>query len=429
MVFGQWSVFARYPDFRRLFVGNSVSLLGSSVTTVALPLTAVVYLHASPVQLGIIGAVAFVPHLVLGLPAGVWVERMRYRRILVLADLAQMLLLGTIPILAAFHVLHVWQLYVVVVLAGIGNLFETVTAQSFIPRLVPRDQLLPANSAVMQSNSTVNTTGSALGGVLVQLLTAPIAIAVDAISFLLAAFCKARIRTPGPAVSSAVRPKQHLRTDILEGLRAVLAHPVVRAVTISATLGALAGQMQNVVLVLYLVRGLHLASSLVGVAIAIGGVAGILGAVIATPITERVGPGPAYIAGMSLAGTAGLVLAASSGPLAVAFPILVVAQLLRGAGPALYGVNQQTFRQALLRPELISRVNATWRFLVYGMMPIGALLGGLSGSALGFRTTLIISSGGVLLGTAIAALSPLRSLHELPAQDSSVHPDDTAAAA
>jgi MFS family permease len=154
------SVLGRYPDFRRLFVGNSISTLGSSVTTVALPLTAVVYLHASPAEMGLLGAVALLPYLVLSLPAGVWVDRMMsYKRLLVLADLAQALLLGSIPVLAILGVLRLWQLYVVVVLAGVASLFETVAAQSFIPRLVSRQQLLPANSALMLSNATVSTTG------------------------------------------------------------------------------------------------------------------------------------------------------------------------------------------------------------------------------------------------------------------------------
>jgi MFS family permease len=342
---------------------------------------------------------------------------MPYRRVLILADLARTLLLGSLPVLAALGMLRMWHLYVVMVLAGVGALFETVTAQSLIPSLVPPQQLLPANSALMQSYATVNTTGSALGGALVALLAAPLAIAADAVSFLLAALCKARIRIPGPAPVSTRPQKQHLWADMLEGLRTVFAHRILRALTLSATLGALAGQMQNVVLVLYLVRDLGLSSGLVGVVIAIGGAAGILGALVATPITQRVGPGPAFIAGMFLAATAGLVLAAAAGPLLLTFAIVAVAQILRGTGPSLYGVNQQTCRQALIAPALLSRVNATWRFLVSGTQPLGALLGGLLASAISLRATLIISSGGMLIGTTIALVSPLHSLRELPARD------------
>ncbi|MFJ2030723.1 MFS transporter [Streptosporangium sp. NPDC087985] len=411
-----WSVLRRYPDFRRLFVGNSTSLLGSSVTMVALPLTAVVYLNASPAQMGLLGAAALLPHLVLGLPAGVWVDRMPYRRILVLADLAQTLLLGSVPVAAVLGLLQIWHLYAVMVLAGICSLFETVTAQSFTPVLVPREQLLPANSALMLSNATVTTTGSALGGVLVSLLTAPIAIAVDAVSFLLAGLCKARIRTPGPAVVSTERHQRHLWADILDGVRAVFAHRIIRATTLAATLGALGGQIQNVVLVLYLVKDLNLSPALIGVVIAIGGVAGILGALVVAQISQRIGPGRSFITGMFLAAIAGLVLAAAGSPLSLTLAILAVAQVLRGTGPSLYSVNQQTLRQALITPALLSRANATWRFLVYGTQPLGALLGGLLGSVLSLRATLVIGSGVMLLGTAIAYASPLRSLRELPAQ-------------
>lgn len=411
-------VLSRCRDFRWLFTGNTVSLLGSSVTTVALPLTAVVYLHASPAQMGILGAVALLPHLVLGLPAGVWVDRMPYRRVLILADVAQTLLLGAVPVLAALGVLQIWQLYAVAALAGTCNLFESVTAQSFTPRLVPRQQLLTANSTLMISRATVGTTGAALGGILVAVVTAPIAIAADAASFLLAGLCKARIRTQGLAVAEHRQPA-HLRHEIVEGLRIVFGLEIIRAVTLAATIGALAGQMQAVILVLYLVRQLGLSTALVGGAIAVGGAAGILGALAVTPITRRAGPGPAFVTGMFLASAGGLVLAAASRPLPLALVILVAAQALRGTGPSLYGVHQLTFRQALIAPAALSRANATWRFLVYGTQPIGALLGGLTGSALGLRATLIISSAAMLVGTTVAYASPVRALRELPAHETS----------
>ena len=459
------SILRRYPDFRRLFAGNSVSLLGSSVTTVALPLAATVPLHASPAQMGLLGAATLLPHLVLGLPAGVWVDRMPYRRILVVADLAQALLLGAIPLLAGLGLLRIWQLYPVALLAGTGNLFETVTAQSYLPLLVPRRELLPANSALMLSNATVSTSGAALGGLLVSLVTAPVAIAADAFSFVLSALWKARIGTAGPAADAhagartpaapgrraartarpavperpepvparqgcvpegsgpeparsdrgSARPgPPRLRTDIAEGLRAVFTHPVVRAVTVAATVGALFGQAQNVVLVLYLVRDVGLPSGLIGLVIAFGGVAAVLGALVATRITRRIGPGRAFIAGMLLASTAGLALAGAAGPPWASLALLSLAQLLRGAGPSLYGINQQTFRQTLIAPHLLSRANATWRFLVFGSQAAGALLGGLAGSMLGLRATLLLSSAAMLGGTALAGASPLRSLRELP---------------
>lgn len=426
------SVLRRFPDFRRLFAGNTVSLLGSSVTAVALPLTAVGYLHASAVQMGVLGAVALLPHLVLGLPAGVWVDRLPYRRLLVAADLGQLVLVGAVPVLALAGVLRIWQLYVVVALAGVGSLFETVTAQSFTPRLVPRDRLLPANSALMVSNATVGTVGAALAGVLVTALTAPVAIAADALSFLLAALCKSRIRDPGlpttrpDAAKGTAAPdaaaggkgaggaRVGLAREVWAGLRVMFAHPVLRAVTVGATIGALAGQMQSVMLVLFLVRGVGLPTGLVGGVVAVGAAAGILGGLLATPVTRRIGPGRAFLTGQLVLALSGLVLAGAGGPLPVALGVVAAGQVLRGAGPPLFGVNQQTFRQTLVAPEMVSRVNATWRFLVFGMQPIGALLGGLLGAAVGLRGALLAGSAVMLLGTAVAAASPLRTLRTLP---------------
>lgn len=291
----QCCVLARYPDFRRLFAGSTVSQLGSNVTAVALPLTAVVYLHASPIQMGVLGAAGLMPHLVLGLPAGVWVSRLPYRRLLVATDLAQMLLLGAIPVLATVHALGMWQLYLIVI----------------------------------------------------------------------------------------------------------------------TTLGALAGQIQAVIVVLFLVRDLHLSSALIGVAFAISGMAGITGALFGVPVTERIGNGPAFIAGQFLAGIAGLVLACAGGPYAVVLPVLLAAQLLRGWGPALYKINQRTIRQVFIAPEMMSRAQATWRFLVFGSQPIGALLGGLLANAAGYRATLVIGSVLILTATLIASASPLRNLRRL----------------
>ncbi|AQZ70094.1 major facilitator superfamily MFS_1 [[Actinomadura] parvosata subsp. kistnae] len=408
-----WAVLVRHADFRRLLAGNTVSLLGSSVTTVALPLTAVVHLGASATEMGVLGALGLLPHLLLGLPAGVWIDRVPYRRAVVVADAVRVGLLGAVPVLAVFGGLRMWHLYVVVTLAGTAALVESVAAQSFTPQLVPRERLLAANSMLMLGNTTVGTVGSAVGGLLVSAFTAPVAIAVDAASFAVSSLLKARIRVEGRSPSGGERRPVRLRADVAEGLRAVFAHPVMRAVVLAATVGAFAGSAQAVVLVLYLVRGLHLSPSLIGVLVATSGVAGVAGAAVATRVTRRLGPGPAFVAGMVLASVAGLVLAAAAGPFALVVAVVVLAQLLRGAGPSLYGVNQQTFRQALIPAELLSRANATWRFLAYGGQSLGALAGGAAAAALGLRATLVVTSCVMLAGTAIGAASPLRSLRRL----------------
>lgn len=401
-----WGVLGRHADFRRLFVGNAVSLLGSSVTTVALPLTAVLYLHASPLQMGLLGAASMLPHLVLGLPAGVWVSRLPYRRILVVADLAQAVLLGSIPVLAAVGQLRMWHLYAVVGLAGAAGLFEIVSLQSFTPMLLPHEDLFAGNSAYLGSYQTINTTGPATAGLLVTVFGAPGAIAVDAVSFVVAAVVKSRIRHLGRSVASSAAASA---PGIGDGLRALFAHPVLRPMTLAATVAAFAGQAQTVVVVLFLVRELHLAPWAVGVAVALVGAAGVIGAALVGRYTRTVGPGRALITGALFTSSAGLVLAAA-GPLA----LVAVAQLMRGVGPSLFGVNQQTLRQTLVPPERLAQVNASWRFLVFGFQSLGALVGGVLGSALGLRSTLVATSCLMLAGTAIGIASPLRSLRSLP---------------
>jgi MFS family permease len=409
----QWSVLARHPDYLKLFTGSTISLFGSSITAVALPLTAVVVLSASPFEMGLLGAAGFLPYLLIGLPAGVWVDRMPYRTVLIAADVSRALLLGLVPVLALLGWLQMWQLYVIALLTGVGTLFDSVASMSFTPRLVGRGHLLQANSALAQSNAVVSTTGSALGGALVQLLTAPVAVAVDALSYLVSAACKFLIRTPGTAVAPA--KQQNLRAALMEGFRAIARQPVLRPLIISATIGALAGQIQGVIVVLFLVRELGLPPALVGVSIAVSGVASVVGAILATPLTERLGYGTSYIIGCLVSALASLVLVAAAGPLLVVMAVVVAGQLLRGAGPPIYSVNQTTLRQALAAPEMLARINATWRFLVFGTQPIGALIGGAIAGVAGLGAALVIGSLGMLVSVGVAVWSPLRSLKTLPA--------------
>ncbi|GAB3425081.1 MFS transporter [Flindersiella endophytica] len=410
----QWSVLARHPDFLKLFTGSTISLFGSSITAVALPLTAVFVLSASPFEMGLLGAAGFLPYLLIGLPAGVWVDRMPYRTVLVVADVLRALLLGLVPVLGLLGWLEMWQLYVIALLTGVGTLFDSVASMSFTPSLVGRAHLLQANSALAQSNAIVSVTGKALGGALVQVLTAPVAIVVDAVSYVASAACKLFIRTPGPATVEPAR-RQPLRSALAEGFRAIARQPVLRPLFVSATIGALSGQIQAAIVVLFLARELGLPPALVGVSIAVSGVASVLAAMLAAPLTERLGHGTTYMVGCLVTALAGLVLVLAAGPLLVVMAVVVASGLLAGAGPPIFSINQQTVRQSLAAPEMLARINATWRFLVFGTQPIGALLGGTIADVAGLRTAIVVSSVGMLASVGVAAWSPLRALKTLPA--------------
>jgi MFS family permease len=417
MIFRQWAVLRGQRDFGRLFAGMTVGTFGANLNAIALPLTAVIFLDASPSQMGILGAVALAPFLVFGLPAGVWVDRLPYRTTLVSSGLAGAILVGTVPLLTVLHVLAMWQLYVIGFLVGICTLFSSLASTTFVPRLVPKGQLLQANAALSQSGTIMGVTGSAAGGALVQVLTAPIALVVDAAASLVAAVCHGLIREPGKVIRPDSSQRERLGASILEGFRAVYEQPILRVMMLSATLGALAGQVQAVVLMLFFAKDLGLEAGVIGALVAVAGVAGVVGALVAAPFTAWAGHGRTFLAGTLIASLAGIVLALAGGPAWLVLVVVVASQVLRGLGQPLYSVNQVTVRQALSPEGTLARVNATWRFLVFGMQPIGALIGGLLGETVGLRGTILLSGAGMLLATAIAAMSPIRSLRTLPGED------------
>lgn len=415
MPWRRWFMLQHHPEFFKLWSGQAISSFGSAITTVAMPLAAVVVLHATPLQMGVLLASTTLPHLLFGLVAGVWVDRLPRRSFLVGADLARCLLLGAIPVLGVLGALRIEHLYAVAFLAGIMTLLFETASMSLLPALVGRDNLIQANGAMVLNTSVANTAGPGLAGALVQLLTAPVAIAFDAVSFLLSAGCSLLIEVQPASQSVAGRGRVRLWAEIVEGLRVVFGSPVLSPIAVSAAIGAMAGAMQGALIVLYLARDLHLSPAFVGLAVAASGVASVVGALLAPPYSRRLGPGPAYITGQILASLAGLVLAAARGPLTVVVPFVVVGQLVGGLGQPLYAVPQRTLRQSLVPDQVLGRANATWRFLVFGAQPLGALLGGAIGATLGLRAALVVGSVGILLAATWATRSPLRSLRQIPA--------------
>jgi MFS family permease len=406
-------VLRRHPEYAKLWSGQAISAVGSRITAVAMPLAAVVALHASPVQMGVLAALTTLPHLLFGLPAGVWVDRLSRRAILVVADVGRAVALGAVPVLGVLGLLRVEHLYVIAFLAGIMTLFFDTAATTLVPALVGRENLVRANGAWVLSNTVANTVGPSLGGWLVQVLTAPVAIAFDAVSFLLSAGCSLLVRVDETPRRGRVR----LWPDTFEGVRALFAGSILRPVAISATAGALAGAMQGALLVLYLVRDLALTPALVGLAFAVAGGASVVGALLARAWTERLGPGPSYVTGQLLFGLGVLVMAAATGPTAAVLAMLLMAFVLAGVGPPFFQVPQVTLRQSLTPEHVLGRVNAAWRFLVFGVQPLGALLGGALGAAIGPRAALVVSGLGVLAAFVWVFRSPVRSLRRIPGSD------------
>jgi MFS family permease len=390
-------------EFRKLWIGQLVSASGSAITTVALPLVAVVTLQASAVEMGVLSALTLLPHLLFGLPAGVWVDRWSLRRVLVVSDVGRAVLLGSVPLAAAVGSLHMWQLYAVAVLTGVLSLLSDTASMTLTPALVPRDDLMRANSAAMLNLNIASTTGPSVAGFLVQVASAPFAIVFDALSYVVSAVASFLIREP-PRAASVERTGVRLTA----GLRAMFGHPVLAPMAVSATVGAIAGSLQGPLVVLYLVRERHWPAGLVGVAITAFGVAAVVGSLVVPAWTRRLGIGRAYISGQLVASLSGVAIALG------AAPFIYLGQAVSGLGISLYGVPQRTVRQSLAPPHLLGQVSATWRTLVIGGQSLGALTSGLLATTIGIRPTLTLSTLGMLTGTAVALLSPLRTFHTLP---------------
>ena len=375
----------------------------------ALPLTAILTLDATPAQLGILTAAANLPSLLVSLPAGAWVDRLRRRPVLIGADWGRALLLGSIPLAAVLGLLRIEYLYLVAALASALTVFFNVAADSYLPALIPRGQLVEGNSKLAASESLAQIAGPGVGGVLVQVITAPLAILVDAGSFLASALCLRFIRTDEPA-PPAGNQEQHIWHEIGEGLRLLARQPVLRAFAgCSGTLNGFGG-IGDALFNLYALRHLAMSPALLGTIYALGSVAWLFGALLVNRVTLRLGLGPTMLLGALLIGVANLLVPLAGVLLGAALPLLVCRSLLLGIANPLYNVTSTSMQQALTPPRLLGRVNASMEFIGVGTLPLGALVGGMLAETLGVGNALLIGALGGLLAVFWLLLSPVRSL-------------------
>lgn len=401
----------RDGEFLKFWIGQTVSDFGDQITLLALPLTAVIVLNAGPVEMGLLAAVASAPTALFSLFAGVWIDRLPRQGILVAVDLGRAILLATIPLAFVFGVLTMTQLYIVGFAVGTLSVVFVVGYQSYLPGLVGRQHLVDANGKMNASSSLAQLAGPGVAGVLVQLFTAPMPVILDAITYLASATGIALIRRPEPAV--VFRPRD-MRTEIREGLQALLGHPILRTAVTGAAMFILLLSAQVAIFVLYLSRDLGLDPPVIGAVFAAGAVGALLGAVFASAIARRVGIGPSFIIGGALVmiGLAGR--AVVFGEIEATVGSIAVMQFVLFFAASLFNVNAPSLRQALTPSHLLGRVNASWRFLVWGTGPFGALLGGALGAALGLRAALLLAGLASLVPFLIFLFSPLSRIRDMP---------------
>jgi len=394
------------PEFSKLWAGQTISMVGSEVSILALPLTAVLVLRATPVQMGLLGAASTVPFLLFGLMAGVWIDRRRRRPVLIWSDLGRALLLASVPAAMAIGLRRIEVLYVVAFATGLLTLVFDVAYQAFLPALVPAARLVNGNGRLETSRASAQVLGPGLAGPLIQTVGAPMAILVDAVSYLASVAFLLGIRSNErrPDRSEFGSPVRQMS----EGAGALVGNPVLRAIVIASAFFNVTTSVSIAVYLLYVSRELGLSPGVIGAIYAIGSVGTLAGAVLAAQLTRRLGVNRALVLA-ALVASAGMLLR----PLAVPPEWLTV--VLLASGQALFGfavpnwnINQTSLRQELTPARLQGRVHASFRFLARGAMPVGMLVGGVLGSAIGLRPTLLLAAVGALLAVVTVLLSPLR---------------------
>lgn len=400
-------------EFRKLWAGQTVSLLGTEVTLLALPLTAILLLDATPGQMGVLAALSLAPHFLVSLPAGVWVDRARRRPFLIAADLGRALLLGSIPLAALLDALSIWHLYAVGFLVGVLNVLFGVAYQSYLPSLVGRDRLAEANGRLAMSAEAAAAAGPGIAGVLVGLLTAPVAILLDSLSYLGSALFVGRIRAT-EAAPKPIEERANIRAEVGEGLRAIQSRPVLRSLAVAWAVYEVSSGLIDAVLVLYETRELGIAPVVLGALLTAGSASAFLGAALAGRIARLLGLGPSIgVALVLLAGDA-LLIAFAGLFRSVAIPLILAAEVIAGVGIAVSGINQTSLRQALTPDRLRGRVNASFVFLTTGVRPVGALLGGALGGRIGLQATFAVGAVGMAAAALAILASPVRGVRDVP---------------
>lgn len=403
------------PAFRRVWAAASISIFGSLVTRLAIPFAAILVLGSGPIEVALLRGVELVAALIFGLVAGAWVDRLRRRPVLIWADLGRAVLLASIPVAFALDVLAFWQLLAVSALTAVLTTFFDSADTAYLPTIVERERLVDANAALSASGSVSEFAAFGITGFLVQILTAPIAIAIDSVTYIVSAILLGTIRTPEPP-PPARADREPVLAEIREGLRLVIHDPVLRAFAIAQmTLAAMFGVF-GAVWFLFVLEDLKISAAILGVIAAVGGVSGFVGAVVASRATARWGIGPVAIAAMLLTalGNAFIPIAPASLPL-VAIGCLVMAQIVGDSAATVYDITEVSVRQTLVRDRALGRVTSTFHVGAVLAQLAATLIAGLLGEAIGVRTTAWLAPVGGVVGAAVLWASPVRGLLVMPA--------------
>jgi len=404
----------RLPDFRRLWLSLTITSFGAQITNLALPLTAALMLHATPLQMGILVALEALPFALISLHAGVLLDRVRKLPIVIASDVSRGLALLAIPLCAWRGVLTVEVLYAVGFFCGVQNVIGGSAYQVLIAQMAGRERLVEATAKITLGETSSALIGPGIAGGLIQLLTAPFAIAIDGVTFLASALMLRRLRVPNDVVPRVAR--RSMGAEIREGLALVWNNPTLRSLALVAAAWQVLHHMQVAVLILFATRDLGLSAGAIGLAYMAGGLGCVLAASSAERLSQRFGVGAAIVYGLMLTAFGWQAFGLIRGTGSIATLLLGVGMLLFDFGAVLYAINYLALRQALTPDRLLGRMTATMRFLAVAAAPLGSLAGGALATGIGLRHTLwVVGSLGLALTVAAMRWSPVRLHRALPA--------------
>jgi MFS family permease len=407
----------RSSDFRKLWMSLTVTSFGAQITNLALPLTAALLLHATPLQMGVLVALEALPFALVSLHAGVMLDRVRKLPVVIVSDFTRGLALLMIPVCAWRGVLSVEVLYAVGFFCGVQNVVGGAAYQVLIAQMAGRDRLVEANAKITLGETSSALIGPGIAGILIQLLTAPFAIALDAIGFFASALMLRRLQAPSDV---PVLPAQRsIGAEIREGLLLVWKNATLRSLATVAAAWQVLHHMQVAVLILFATRELGLSAGAIGLSYMAGGLGCVLAAASAERLSRRFGVGPLIVHGLFLTALGWQAFGLIGGSPAIATLELGVGMLVFDFGAVLYAINYLALRQSMTPDRLLGRMTATMRFLSVAAAPLGSLAGGVLATVIGLRATLWVVGGlGLLLTLAAMRWSPVRAHRGLPAATS-----------
>ena len=404
----------RQETFLKLWASQTSTFAGFQVQLLAVPLVAALLLDATPLQMGILASFGGAPAIVVGGFAGIWIDRRSKRAVLIGAAWGHVLALSIIAVAAWLGFLSIPLLFAVAFALGGLRFIVDVTYRAFLPSLVPRTQLIEANSKLEVGRSATEIGGPGFTGVLVQVVSAPFTLVVGAAAYAASALSLHRMRPPTDVSPRAAALS--VRSELWEGLRFVMKSPVLRALTIAAAMVGGSNALLDAVGLLYLVRRLDLTPGLIGLVMSGAGVGWLLGASLAKQTTRRVGLGRSAAAGLFLMGGCDVIIPLAGGPMAVVLALVGGGTFLFGAGLVTYIIARTSIQQSMTPDRLQGRVNVVLRMAFLGAIPIGALAGGVLGEAIGLRPTFFIGAGGELLTGIFLLFSAVAGVRELPSR-------------